>query len=230
MMKLTVLIPCFNEKDTILTILDRVLKAPIGDLGLEIIVVDDGSTDGTREILTGLTYPELRVVFHEKNSGKGAALSTGLRYASGDVLVIQDADLEYDPQDYPALLEPVMAGKADVVYGSRFIGNLPHRTLYFWHSVGNRFLTFLSNMCTNLNLTDMETCYKMMTRDVYSRLTLVERRFGVEPEMTAKLSKLKVRIYEVGIRYDGRTYEDGKKIGWKDGFWAIWCIFRYNVF
>lgn len=229
-MKLTVLIPCFNEKHTILAIFERVLKAPLGNIELEIIVVDDGSTDGTRDILMGLTYPELQVVLHQTNRGKGAALSTGLRYASGDVLVIQDADLEYDPNDYPALLAPILEGKADVVYGSRFMGNLAHRTLYFWHYMGNRFLTFLSNMFTNLNLTDMETCYKMMTRSVYSRLNLVERRFGVEPEMTAKLSKLRVRIYEVGIRYDGRTYEEGKKIGWKDGVWAIWCIFRYNIF
>lgn len=227
-MKLSVLIPCYNEKETILTILERVQSAPIKDLDLEIIIVDDGSTDGTRSILDTLSKDTIRVILHDKNKGKGAALSTGLRYATGDILVIQDADLEYDPQDYVALLEPILSRRADVVYGSRFIGNLPHRTLYFWHYVGNRFLTFFSNMCTNLNLTDMETCYKMMTREVYTRLNLVERRFGVEPEMTAKLAKLKIRIYEVGIRYDGRTYEEGKKIGWKDGFWAIWCILKYN--
>ena len=198
-------------------------------LDVEIVIVDDFSTDGTRSILEDLgKLPGVRIVLHEHNRGKGAALRTGFHHATGDVILIQDADLEYDPADYPKLLQPILDGRADVVYGSRFIGGDCHRVLYFWHSVGNRVLTLLSNMFTDLNLTDMETCYKVFRREVLQSLNLVEDRFGFEPEVTARLAALRCRIYEVGISYSGRTYEEGKKIGWRDGLRAIWCIVKFR--
>jgi glycosyltransferase involved in cell wall biosynthesis len=224
--QLSVVIPVYNERDTIDQIIARVKAVPIDK---EIILVDDCSRDGTREHLQGLSDPELRVLAHEVNQGKGAALRTGFKAATGDLVIIQDADLEYDPSEYPKLLAPILDGRADVVYGSRFAGGETHRVLYFWHSVGNRFLTLLSNMMTNLNLTDMETCYKVFRADVLRRIEVEEDRFGFEPEITAKVAKLRVRVYEVGISYAGRTYEEGKKIGWKDGVRAIWCILKYNL-
>jgi len=224
---LSVVMPVYNEKERIEEALAGVLAAPFRK---EVIVVDDGSTDGTREVLARLARPEVRVVLHEANRGKGAALRTGMAHARGDVILIQDADLEYDPQEYPVLLAPIIDGKADVVFGSRFAGHGAHRVVYFWHSMGNRFLTLLSNMMTNLNLTDMETCYKVFTRQALSGIHLVQDRFGFEPEITAKISKRRLRIYEVPISYYGRTYEEGKKIGWKDGVNALWCIVRYNLF
>jgi len=227
--KLSVVIPVYNEAATIESLLDRVRSVPVDK---ELVVVDDCSTDGTRDRLAALQQrgdPDLRIVFHEVNRGKGAALRTGFGAATGDVVIIQDADLEYDPFEYPKLMQPIVDGKADVVYGSRFAGGESHRVLYFWHSLGNKFLTLLSNAFTNLNLTDMETCYKVFRRDVLQRIQLEEDRFGFEPEVTAKVARLGVRIYEVGISYAGRTYEEGKKIGWKDGVRAIWCIIKYNV-
>ena len=229
MATLSVVVPCFNEKATIGAILDAVSAAPFPDK--EIVVVDDGSTDGTRELLEG----ELRakvdtLVLHDKNRGKGAALRSGFEAATGDIILVQDADLEYDPQDYRRLTDPILSNKADVVYGSRFLGGSAHRVVYYWHYVGNAFLTILSNMFTNINLTDMETGYKAFRRSVLEAITLEEDRFGFEPEITAKISKLQVRIYEVGISYYGRTYSEGKKIGWKDGVWAVWCIFKHNLF
>ncbi len=227
-MKLSVIIPVYNEKNTVLELLRRVEAVPLS-LDKEIIVVDDFSTDGTREVLGGLGRPDIRVLFHAKNMGKGAALRTGFSEATGDIVLIQDADLEYDPAEYPGLLAPILDGRADVVYGSRFLGG-PHRVLFFWHSVGNRFLTALSNMVTNLNLTDMETCYKVFRGDVLRKLSLKSRRFGFEPEVTIKVAKLKCRIYEVPISYAGRNYSEGKKIGWKDGLAALWHIMRYRFF
>jgi glycosyltransferase involved in cell wall biosynthesis len=225
-MKLTVVIPVYNERETIL----RVIAAVQGvALEKEIIIVDDGSSDGTRELLATVADPAVRVILHDRNQGKGAALRTGFAAASGDVVIIQDADLEYDPQDYPRLLRPILEGKADVVYGSRFVGGEQHRALFFWHMLGNKLLTLLSNMMTDLNLTDMETCYKVFRREVLQRITIEENRFGFEPEITAKIAKMGVRIYEVGISYAGRTYRDGKKIGWKDGFSALRCIFKYTL-
>ena len=230
-MKLTVIVPVFNEQKTIETVLRRVEAVPL-HLEREIVLVDDCSTDGTREVIRRLKEERgesLVCLFHERNQGKGAAIRSGLGIATGDVLLIQDADLEYDPAEYPKLLDPILAGKADVVYGSRFVGSQPHRVLLFWHSIGNRLLTLLSNMLTNLNLTDMETCYKVFRKEIVAGLLLQENRFGFEPEITAKIAKLNCRIYEVGISYSGRTYAEGKKINWKDGLWAIWCILKYNV-
>jgi len=226
-MKLSVVIPIYNEVNTLTEIIERVRDVPIEK---ELVLVDDYSTDGTRDLLSKIEDDaDVRVMYHERNQGKGAALRTGFRYATGDVIIIQDADLEYDPSEYPKLLQPIQDGKADVVFGSRFAGGEPHRVLYFWHLMGNRFLTLLSNMLTNLNLTDMETCYKMFKREVIQGVTIEESRFGFEPEITAKVAQKKCRIFEVGISYSGRTYDQGKKIGWKDGVWAIWCILKYNV-
>ncbi len=226
-MKLSVVIPCYNEVRTIRHIVDRVRAAPVAEK--EIIIVDDCSRDGTRDLMRSEIAPLVdKVLFHEVNQGKGAALRTGFRAATGDVVVVQDADLEYDPQDYPRLLQPILEGKADVVFGSRFQGGQPHRVVYFWHMVGNKVLTLLSNMATNINLTDMETCYKVFRREVLQRIEIEENRFGFEPEITAKVARLGVVIYEVGISYYGRTYAEGKKIGWRDGFRALWAIAKYN--
>ena len=225
-MNLSVVIPVYNEKDTIREIHDRVRAVPVEK---EIILVDDCSTDGTREIIRQLADDTTKVIFHDHNMGKGAALRTGFKNAAGDIVIIQDADLEYDPNQYPRLIQPILDGKADVVYGSRFATGDYRRVLFFWHMVGNKFLTLLSNMFANLNLTDMETCYKVFRREVLEKITIEENRFGFEPEITAKLAKLNVRIYEVGISYSGRTYKEGKKIGWKDGLSAIRCILKYNL-
>jgi glycosyltransferase involved in cell wall biosynthesis len=228
-MKVSVIIPCFNECATIAQIVAAVRAVPLDEL--EIVVVDDGSTDGTAEVLArDVSRMADRVIFHRVNQGKGAAIRTGLKAATGEVILVQDADLEYNPADYQLLLEPIFADKADAVFGSRFMGGRPHRVVYFWHMVGNKFLTLLSNMCTNLNLTDMETCYKAFRRSAVSNLHLCENRFGFEPEITAKLARSKCRIYEVGISYDGRTYEEGKKIGWRDGIRALYAILKYNFF
>ncbi len=227
-MKLSVIIPVYNERATLRQVVERVLAVP---LELEVICVDDGSQDGSREILDELQsqYPQVGVFLQPQNMGKGAALRRGIHEATGEFVVIQDADLEYDPADYPLLLEPLIQGKADVVYGSRFLGAAPHRVLYFWHSVGNRLLTLLSNCLTNINLTDMETCYKVFRRDVIQAIPIEEDRFGFEPEITVKVAKRRLRIYEVGISYWGRTYEEGKKIGWKDGVRAVWCLLKYSL-
>ncbi len=225
-MKLSVVIPVYNEKETIRDIVKDVAAVNIEK---EIILVDDCSTDGTRDIIRGMANDTLRIVLHERNMGKGAALRTGFSHATGDIVIIQDADLEYDPIEYPKLIKPIVDGKADVVYGSRFLTGDYRRVLFFWHMVGNKFLTLLSNMLTNLNLTDMETCYKVFRREVLQKITIEENRFGFEPEITAKVAKLDVRIYEIGISYSGRTYKEGKKIGWKDGFSAIRCILKYNL-
>lgn len=228
-MNVTVVIPCYNEEKTIRTIIDRVQRSGV-DLH-EIVVVDDYSTDRSREILKEWEDDSLiKVYYHERNQGKGAALRTGFQHVSGDVIIIQDADLEYDPKEYPVLLEPILSGDADVVFGSRFMGGRPHRVVYFWHMMGNRFLTLASNMMTNINLTDMETCFKVFKREILEQIRIEEDRFGFEPEVTAKVSRLNCRIYEVGISYYGRTYAEGKKIGWKDGFRAIYAIFKYNLF
>ena len=234
--KLSIVIPAYNEGKTIHLILDKVKEVQLlGEIQKEIIIVNDCSKDDTEEAVKRYhaDNPSLNIQYfkHEVNKGKGAALHTGIKLASGDIVMIQDADLEYDPQEYNILIKPIADGFADVVYGSRFMGGKPHRILFFWHTIGNKFLTFLSNSMTNLNLTDMETCYKVFKRDIVQSLDLKENRFGFEPEVTAKISRIpKIRIYEVGISYYGRTYEEGKKIGWKDGFRAIYCILKYNLF
>ena len=226
-MKVSIVIPCFNEANTIEYLVQAVLSAPLTNR--EIIIVDDYSTDSTKEILrTKIDGLVDKIIYHESNQGKGAALRTGFSNVTGDVVIIQDADLEYNPQEYPVLLKPILDGKADVVYGSRFQGGQAHRVIYFWHYKGNQFLTLLSNMFTNLNLTDMETCYKVFRIDILKKIKIQENRFGFEPEITAKIAKLGCRIYEVGISYSGRTYDEGKKISWKDGLRAIWCILKYN--
>jgi glycosyltransferase involved in cell wall biosynthesis len=225
-LKLSVVIPVYNEQATLRELYESVRAV---DIEKEIIFVDDGSTDGSREILQGLADESTRIVLHERNLGKGSALRSGFRYVTGDIVIIQDADLEYDPAQYPKLIKPILEGKADVVYGSRFITGDYRRVLFFWHMVGNKLLTLLSNLCTNLNLSDMETCYKVFRREVLERITIEEDRFGFEPEMTAKIAKLRLRIYEMGISYSGRTYTEGKKIGWKDGVSAVRCIIKYNL-
>lgn len=234
-MTLSIVIPAYNEGATIHHILNKVKAVQlIGGLQKEVIIVNDCSKDNTEEAIINYknANPELPISYykHEVNQGKGAALHTGIKMAKGEYVIIQDADLEYDPNEFNLLLQPILDGFADVVYGSRFMGGNPHRILFFWHSIGNKMLTTMSNMLTNLNLTDMETCYKLCRREVIQSLNLKEKRFGFEPEVTAKLSRIpKIRIYEVGISYYGRTYEEGKKIGWRDGFRAIWCIMKYNL-
>lgn len=230
-MLLSVVIPVFNEAKTISKIIDEINAVSLL-FEKEIIVIDDSSTDGTTEILRTIERDNnnIAVIYHDKNQGKGAALKNGFNLAKGDIVIIQDADLEYNPQEYSKLINPIVVGKADVVYGSRFISGEPHRVLYFWHSMGNRFLTLLSNMFTNLNLTDMETCYKVFRKEILTKIDIREKRFGFETEITAKVAKQGCRIYEVGISYSGRTYKEGKKINWKDGVWALWCILRYNFF
>jgi len=229
--KLSVIIPCFNEKDTIEKIIDKVSKVNISNIIKEIIVVDDASEDETVKILKIKIEPKVtKIIYKEKNAGKGAAIRTGMENATGDYIVFQDADLEYDPEEYNRLLKPILDGYADVVYGSRFIGGYPHRVLFYWHSKGNRFLTDLSNIFTNLNLTDIESCYKLFKREIIGKIKIEENRFGLEPEITAKIAQMKCRIYEVGISYYGRTYEEGKKINWKDGVRALYVILKYGIF
>jgi len=226
--KLSIVMPVYNEKDTVEKIISRVMSVDVG-LEKELVIVDDFSQDGTRDILAKLNDPRIKVFFHPENLGKGSALQTGFSKAAGDIVLVQDADLEYDPDEYPVLLRPILDGRADVVYGSRFLSG-PHRVLFFWHSVGNKLLTTFSNMLSNLNLTDMETCYKVFKKSALDRIKLKSKRFGFEPEVTIKISKMKVRIYEVPISYSGRDYSEGKKIGWKDGFAAIFHLIRYKFF
>ncbi len=224
---LSIIIPCFNEINTIDEVIKKVKNTSIKSK--QIIIIDDCSTDGTREYLKSLEDKSIIVIFTEKNQGKGAAISKGFELATGEISIIQDADLEYDPDEYQKLINPILQNKADVVFGSRFQGAEPHRVVYFWHRLGNGFLTFLSNMMTNINLTDMETCYKAFRTEIIKSINIREKRFGFEPEITAKVARMNCRIYEVGISYYGRTYEEGKKIGWKDGIRAIWCILKYNL-
>lgn len=227
-MKLSIIIPVYNEKNTVNKIIQQVQDVEL-EMEKEIILIDDGSTDGTREILKNLEYPNVKVKLQEKNQGKGSALQTGFSLATGDYVIIQDADLEYDPREYPVLLTPLLDGRADAVYGSRFLGG-PHRVLFFWHYIGNKMLTTLSNMLSNLNLTDMETCYKVFRKEILDKITIKSKRFGIEPEITMKLARQKCRIYEVPISYSGRDYTEGKKIGWKDGVAAIYHLFRFRFF
>ena len=227
-MILSVIIPCFNEVKTLNELLAAVKGCGVENL--EIIIVDDCSTDGTRELLKNLNDDAIKVLYHDFNKGKGAALRTGFKNATGDICIVQDADLEYDPKEFPLLLDPIIKNKADVVFGSRFQSGRPHRVVYFWHRIGNGVLTLLSNFFTDLNLSDMETCYKAFRTEVIKSIEIKENRFGFEPEITAKISKMDLRIYEVGISYYGRTYDEGKKIGWKDGVRAIYCILKYNLF
>jgi len=235
MRKISIIMPVYNEKNTLKNILNKVEKAKVFNLDKEIILIDDCSTDGSREMLSGLGN-KYKVLYHKNNQGKGAALKTGFQNATGDIMLIQDADLEYNPGEYQNLIKPILDGKADVVYGSRFMGGHPHRVLYYWHYVGNKLLTQMSNIFTNLNLTDMETCYKVFTKNIIDEIIpkLESKGFGFEPEITAKIAKLakqdKCRIYEIGISYSGRTYKEGKKIGWNDGVDAIWCMIKYNIF
>ena len=224
---LSVVMPCYNELNTVLLCVDAVLKS---EYVAELIIVDDGSNDGTRDQLAGISDPRVKVILHDENVGKGAALQTGFTHAKFDYVIVQDADLEYDPEDYGRILAPLIAGKADVVFGSRFQGSDAHRVFFFWHSVGNKILTLVSNMFTNLNLTDMETCYKCFKREIIQSLRLQENRFGIEPELTGKIAAGRWKVYEVGISYSGRSYDEGKKIGWKDGIRAMYCIIKYCPF
>tara|TARA_B100000886_G_scaffold337580_2_gene298570 strand:+ start:935 stop:1642 length:708 start_codon:yes stop_codon:yes gene_type:complete len=225
---LSVIVPCFNEIKTLDKVIKNIQSSTVEPK--EIIIVDDYSNDGSREYLKNVKSKNIKTIFHDKNRGKGAALSSGISVAKGKIIIIQDADLEYDPNEFPNIIAPIVKEKADVVYGSRFQGGQPHRVVYFWHRVGNGFLTLLSNIFTDINLTDMETCYKAFKREIIQKIKIEEKRFGFEPEVTAKISKLNCRIYEVGISYYGRTYKEGKKIGWRDGVQAIWCILKYNLF